>query len=129
MRPAGGAGIAQRDGLVVTLPAKPLEGEGRPGAVVQQPFEAGAILGLEAHGGMEREPAAVAPGGEVGDNVRDERTVADGGPQHPAGDPTLRGADRRCIRISGAADICVVDPHAAFRVCLEALKGQGKYTL
>jgi len=68
-------------------------GEGGSGAVAQQPFEAGAILGLDAHGDVQREPAAVAPAGEVGGDLRSERAVAHRRAQHLVADALLHGAD------------------------------------
>ena len=91
---AGGLGPGQAvaDGLVGAVPAEPLADEGGSGAVAQQPFEAGAVLGLDAHGGVQREAAAVTPAGEVGGDLRGEGAVADGEPQHPAADPPRHGA-------------------------------------
>jgi len=111
---AAGQGLGQSvaDRLVVTLPGEPRAGEGRSGAVAQQSFEAGAILGLEAHGGVQREPAAVVPAG----NLRGERTVADGDPQHPAADASLHGAERGRGEIGGGMEAqrtgCVETEHA-----------------
>jgi hypothetical protein len=103
---AAGQGLGQSvaDRLVVTLPGEPRAGEGRSGAVAQQSFEAGAILGLEAHGGVQREPAAVVPAGKLRGNLRGERTVADGDPQRPAADASLHGAERGRGEIGGGME-------------------------
>jgi hypothetical protein len=92
------------DRLIVTLPREPFTGEGGAGAVAQQPFEAGAILGLDAHGGVQREPAAVSPALEVGGDLGGQRPMADGDPQDPAADPPLHGTDRGLIEIRGAVE-------------------------
>jgi hypothetical protein len=48
---AGGQGLVQAvaDWLVGPIPVEPFTGEGRSGAVAQQPLEAGAVLGLDTH--------------------------------------------------------------------------------
>ena len=75
--------------------------EGGAGAVAQQSFDAGAVLGLEAHGGVQREAATMVPAGRVGGHVRAERTAADGDRQHPAADASLHGADRDRGEVGG----------------------------
>lgn len=45
---------------------EPFAGEGGSGAVAQQSFEAAAVLGFEAHGGVQREPTSATPMGDVG---------------------------------------------------------------
>ena len=59
---AGGQGFweAVADGPIGPVRGEPLAGEGGSGAVAQHPFEAGTVLGLDAYGGVQREPAAVA---------------------------------------------------------------------
>ena len=78
---------------------------GGAGAVAQQPFEAGAILGFDAHGGVQGEPAAVAPAGEDGGDFRREGAMAEGDPQHPATNPTLRRADHGRIETGGGVEV------------------------
>jgi len=73
-------------------------------------IEAGAIRRLDAHGGVQREPAAVTPAGEVGGDFRGERAMAHRDTQHPATDPPLHGAGRGCIKIGPASP-----PRAAMR--------------
>ena len=46
-------GVADR--LIRPVPGKSFAGEGRADAVAQQPFEAGAVLGLDAHRGVQGE--------------------------------------------------------------------------
>ena len=47
-------------GAVTALPLQSLTGERGPGAVAQQPFECGAILGLDEYTRVHREPAAAS---------------------------------------------------------------------
>jgi len=68
---AGGQrlGEAIADVLIGAVPGESFTGEGGTGAVAQQPFEAGAVRSLDQDGGVQREPAAVAPAGEVGGDL------------------------------------------------------------
>ena len=47
--------------LVGLDPGQPLAGEDRPGTVTEQPFQAGAVPGLDPDLGVQREPSVVLP--------------------------------------------------------------------
>jgi hypothetical protein len=76
-----------------------------PAPETQQPFEAGAIRGRDAHAGMQREAAAMAPAGKVGCGFGGEGAMVDRDTQHPAADPALHGADRGGIEIGGGMEV------------------------
>ena len=61
-----GAPVRTRFGQAVEQPLRvellqPVGGDGRMSAVAQQPFQALAVVGLDAHARIQREPAAVVP--------------------------------------------------------------------
>jgi hypothetical protein len=60
-----------------------LKGEGRAGAVAQQPFQSGPVVAGDAHASVERE-AAVVPGEHVAGVIGIEQPVAGDPAQHPA---------------------------------------------
>ena len=51
--------------LAVAVPGQALACERGSGAVAQQPFEAGAVAGLDAHARIDRESRVVCPAGHV----------------------------------------------------------------
>ena len=86
-------------GAVTALPLQSLTGERGPGAVAQQPFECGAILGLDEYARVHREPAAVLPALEISDGIGRQTAVTLGGPQHPM---TNRPLHRREVDLTQA---------------------------
>lgn len=60
-----------------------LQGEGRPSTVPDEAFEAGAVVGLDADGGVEAEPATVVPGEHVLGIVGLQEAVAAEVSEHP----------------------------------------------
>jgi hypothetical protein len=69
------------------------ESEGGPGAIADQPFEAGPVGGLDADAGVEAEPAAVIPGEHVLDVVGLEEVVAAIMPQDAGTDGVLEALE------------------------------------
>ena len=65
----------QRGEPVGPVPGESFTGAGGSGAIAQQPFETGAVRGLDQDAGVQREPAAMAPAGEVGGDVGSEGAV------------------------------------------------------
>ena len=75
-------------------------------------LEFGAVRGLDQDGGVQREPAAVTPAGEIGGDLGSEGAVADGETHHPAADPPLHGAECGCIEIGAGMELqrpCGID--------------------
>jgi len=70
------------DDARVVKPLDPLEREGRPSTVAQQPLQPGAIVRAHAHRGIKRE-SAVLPGQHFADIVRLDQPAAGEPPQHP----------------------------------------------
>ena len=67
-----------------------LEGEGRPGTIPDQTFEAGAVGGLDADGGIEAKAAPVVPGEHVGGLVGLQKAMATEMSEYPGSDDALQ---------------------------------------
>ena len=92
-------GNARAGGAVTALPLQSLTGERGPGAVAQQPFECGAILGLDEYTRVHREPAAVLPALEISDGIGPQTAVTPGGAQYAM---TNRPLHRREVDLTQA---------------------------
>jgi hypothetical protein len=74
---------------------KSLQGEGRASTRPEQPFQPSAVVGLDAHRGIEGESAAVIPLGHVLGIIRVEVAVFREPAQDPLPDPGLDPLDVR----------------------------------
>ena len=79
-----GLGQAIEDPLIVDL-FDALKGEGRAGAIAQQPFQSGPVVAGDAHASVERE-AAVVPHKHVAGVIGIEQAVAGEPVEHAAAD-------------------------------------------
>ena len=89
---AGGVGLRQEvEDLVGAAvdEVKPFEGEGRPGAIADEPLEACAVGGLDADAGVQAEPTPVIPGEHVLGVVGLQEAVAAKVPEDPFSDRVL----------------------------------------
>ena len=66
-----------------------VQGEGTPGTIPDEAFEAGAVGGLDADAGIEAEPAAVLPGEHILSLVGLQEAVAATMPQNSGTDGVL----------------------------------------
>jgi hypothetical protein len=77
---SGSVGFAGSDWLVpgsrLALDAKAVEGEGRAGAVAEEPLAAGAVGAVDADGGVDAETAGPLLGEHVVGGVRIEEAAA-----------------------------------------------------
>ncbi len=87
--------------MLGAVPAEPFTGERRARAVAQQPFQAGAISGLDAYRSVHGKAAAVVPAGEVVGNLGGQCSMAHGGAQHAGTDLALHGLHRPIVEIRG----------------------------
>ena len=89
---AGGSGLGQEvEDLVGTAAdeVEPVESEGRPGTIPNEPFQSLAVGGLDADAGIEAEPAAVIPAEHVLSVVGLQEAVAPKMAQDPFSDGVL----------------------------------------
>ena len=99
------------------------EGEGGPGAVANESFEAGAVCGLDTNAGVETETAAVIPGEHILGLVGFQEPVTAEVPQHPFSDGLLEALQELggegCGFVEAEAGVRV--GRARIRVILERL--------
>ena len=84
--------------------AQPLQCKRRPGAVAQQTFQAGAVMGLDAHLGVDRETCVMCPLGHGLDIVLAQQSPAMRRPQHAPAYRRLHRRDGRCVETAGLVE-------------------------
>jgi hypothetical protein len=88
-----------------------VEGEGGPGAVSDEPLEAGAVRGLDADAGVEAEPATVIPAEHVLGLVGLQEAVATKVAEHPTSHGVLKALQELVGEGGG-----FVEAEAGFRI-------------
>ena len=106
---AAGAGAAAGGALEALLT------EGRTGAVAEESFEARAVPGFDAYGGIDAEPSVALPGRHVVGDVGLEEAVAAEVAKDPAADGG--GEVTRLLRRDGG--VCLEEAHSAVRIALK----------
>ena len=91
------------------------EGEGRPGTVPDEPFEAASVVALDVHRGVDAEPAGSLPGEHTNGVVFLEQTLGAEVAQNAAldealeGEPVVRGEPGGLVKEYGSVGDLVED--------------------